>query len=153
MFQDSLLLNTLNTHSLSVPTETVINCKAGLVNLPRRLWVASNCGMLAESCCLFWAASFAKKGALLSGDLHNQICHRTDTKLWHRSRKYFHPCPGKESYCWPSPRRVDRFEAGIGPRLHFVMHVAWKAFSFECHFVWIHPNIPSHTRWYLAFDQ
>ena len=41
------------------------------------------------------------------------------------------PCPVKESYCWPSPRKVDRFEAGIGPRLHFVVHVAWKAFSFE----------------------
>eukprot|EP00434_Breviolum_minutum_P028788 symbB.v1.2.025461.t1/scaffold2453.1/size78854/6 len=36
------------------------------------------------------------------------------------------PCPVKESYCWPSPRKVDRFEAGIGPRLHFVVHVPLK---------------------------
>ena len=152
IFQDTLLLKSLDECS----DVSVIRCKVGLVNLPRRLWVASKCGMLAESCCLFWAASFAKKEALPSGDLHNQIFHRTDTRFFASKWKVLPPsstlCPVKESYCWPSPRKVDRFEAGIGPRLHFVVHVAWKAFRHSRLNDILFAYIPSHTRWYLAFD-
>eukprot|EP00435_Cladocopium_sp_Y103_P071363 s304_g37.t1 len=47
----------------------------------------------------------------------------------------------QDSFSWPSPNRIDKFEAGIGPRLHFIVHVPLELKDMK-----ISTWSPSHSR-------
>lgn len=47
----------------------------------------------------------------------------------------------QDSFSWPSPKRIDRFEPGIGPHLHFIVHVPLELKDMK-----ISTWSPSHSR-------